>query len=188
MVGTAVADELKRAHLDSTVVDEHHRDYDRLRCVYNAVIERRPGAIVLASTTSDVQKVVSVAANSGLPLAVRCGGHSFAGLGTCDRGIVCDLSRMKAVVVDPRTGTVEVGGGALLGDVDAAGEKYGLVTPAGVVSHTGVGGLTLGGGMGYLSRRFGLTIDNLIAALGAGPRAGKPPTPVNPEVLAAGTQ
>ncbi len=164
MVGTAVADELKRAHLDSTVVDERHRDYDRLRRVYNAVIERHPGAIVLASTASDVQKVVSVAANSGLPLAVRCGGHSFAGLGTCDRGIVCDLSPMKAVVVDPRTGTVEVGGGALLGDVDAAGERYGLVTPAGVVSHTGVGGLTLGGGMGYLSRRFGLTIDNLIEA------------------------
>lgn len=164
MVGTAIADELARAHLDSTVVDENHRDYDRLRRVYNAVIERRPGAIVLASTASDVQKVVSVAANSGLPLAVRCGGHSFAGLGTCDHGIVCDLSPMKEVLVDPRAGTVGVGGGALLGDVDSAGERYGLVTPAGVVSHTGVGGLTLGGGMGYLSRRFGLTIDNLIEA------------------------
>ncbi len=164
MVGTGIADELARAHLDSTVVDENHRDYDRLRRVYNAVIERRPGAIVLASTASDVQKVVSVAANSGLPLAVRCGGHSFAGLGTCDHGIVCDLSPMNEVLVDPRAGTVEVGGGALLGAVDSAGERYGLVTPAGVVSHTGVGGLTLGGGMGYLSRRFGLTIDNLIEA------------------------
>ena len=162
--GTPVAGELARANLDGTVIDRSHRDYDRLRRVYNAIIERTPGAIVQAVTASDVQKVVSIAADSGLPLAVRCGGHSFAGLGTCDDGIVCDLSRMNAVLVDPQTRTVEVDGGALLGDVDAAGEPHGLVTPAGVVSHTGVGGLTLGGGMGYLSRRFGLTIDNLIEA------------------------
>ena len=115
-----------------------------------------------ASTQGDVQKVVSIGSNAGLPLAVRGGGHSFAGLGTCDDGIVCDLSRLNTVLVDPQTRSVDVGGGALLGDVDAAGERYGLVTPAGVVSHTGVGGLTLGGGMGYLSRRFGLTIDDLI--------------------------
>ena len=162
MAHSAIASELARAHLDGTVVDASHRDYDRLRRVYNAIFDRRPGAIVQAATTSDVQKVVAIAANSGLPLAVRCGGHSFAGFGTCDDGIVCDLSPLNAVQVDPRARTVEVGGGALLGDVDAAGERYGLVTPAGVVSHTGVGGLTLGGGMGYLSRRFGLTIDNLI--------------------------
>ena len=164
MVDSGVGARLARAHLDGTVVDASHRDYDRLRRVYNAVVERRPLAIVRAATAGDVQAVVSIAAGTGLPLAVRCGGHSFAGLGTCDDGIVCDLSLMNAVLVDPRTGTVEVGGGALLGDVDAAGERYGLVTPAGVVSHTGVGGLTLGGGMGYLSRRFGLTIDNLIEA------------------------
>ena len=164
MVVTALSGELARAHLDGTVVDASHRDYDRLRRVYNAVIERWPGAIVQAATPADVQKIVSIAADSGLPLAVRCGGHSFAGLGTCDDGIVCDLSRMNTVQVDPTTRTVEVGGGALLGDIDAAGEPYGLVTPAGVVSHTGVGGLTLGGGMGYLSRRFGLTIDDLTEA------------------------
>lgn len=151
-----------RAHLDGAFCDPAHADYDRLRGVYNAVIDRRPGAIVRAATASDVQKIVRIAADHEAPLAVRCGGHSFAGLGTCDHGIVCDLSRMNAVLVDPQARTVDVGGGALLGDVDAAGEKYGLVTPAGVVSHTGVGGLTLGGGMGYLSRRFGLTIDNLI--------------------------
>jgi FAD/FMN-containing dehydrogenase len=164
MVVTAIAGELARARLDGTVVDASHQDFDRLRRVYNAVIDRNPGAIVQAATPEDVQKVVSIAADAGLPLAVRCGGHSFAGLGTCDDGIVCDLSRMNTVLVDPQTRTVEVGGGALLGDVDAAGERYGLVTPAGVVSHTGVGGLTLGGGMGYLSRRFGLTIDDLIEA------------------------
>jgi len=160
----AVAGVLTGEQLDGIVVDASHPDYERLRRVYNAVIERRPGAIVQAATASDVQKVVRIAADTGLPLAVRCGGHSFAGLGTCDDGIVCDLSRMNDVIVDPRAKTVDVGGGALLGDVDAAGERYDLVTPAGVVSHTGVGGLTLGGGMGYLSRRFGLTIDSLIEA------------------------
>ena len=164
MVETGVAGELARARLYGTVVDPSHRDYDRLRHVYNGVIERRPAAIVRATTATDVQKVVEIARDSRLPLAVRGGGHSFAGLGTCDDGIVCDLSPMNAVVVDPVTQTVEVGGGALLGDVDAAGEPYGLVTPAGVVSHTGVAGLTLGGGMGYLSRRFGLTIDSLLEA------------------------
>jgi len=157
----SLAGHLALARLDGPVFDAAHAEYDRLRRVFNAVIERRPGAIVQAATANDVRKVVDIAASRGFPLAVRCGGHSFAGLGTCDAGIVCDLSRMNAVVVDPRTRTVEVGGGALLGDVDAAGAKYGLVTPAGVVSHTGVGGLTLGGGMGYLSRRFGLTIDSL---------------------------
>lgn len=155
---------LDRAGLDGLVVGMQHPAYDRLRRVYNAVIERRPVAIVQVATVSDVQKTIGIAAEFGLPLAIRCGGHSFAGLGTCDDGIVCDLSRMNSVDVDPRAGTVDVGGGALLGDVDAAGERFGLVTPAGVVSHTGVGGLTLGGGMGYLSRRFGLTIDNLIEA------------------------
>ena len=160
----AVADVLAGADLDGTVIGPLDADFDRLRRVYNAVVERWPGAIVQVATPSDVEKVVSIAASSGLPLAVRCGGHSFAGLGTCDDGIVCDLSRLNTVTVDPASRTVDVGGGALLGDVDAAGEPYGLVTPAGVVSHTGVGGLTLGGGMGYLSRRFGLTIDNLLDA------------------------
>jgi FAD/FMN-containing dehydrogenase len=162
MAGTSVLGDLARADFDGPVVGLEHADYDRLRRVYNDIIDRRPAAIVQVTNASDVQKAVRIAAEHGLPLAVRCGGHSFAGLGTCDTGIVCDLSRMKAIAVDPQARMVEVGGGALLGDVDAAGNKYGLVTPAGVVSHTGVGGLTLGGGMGYLSRRLGLTIDSLI--------------------------
>jgi len=164
MSGPNAVGELMRARLDGTVVDGSHPDFDRLRRVYNAVIDRRPAAIVRVATADDVAKIVTIASETRLPLAVRCGGHSFAGLGTCDDGIVCDLSLMNGVLVDPNTRTVQVGGGALLGDVDAAGEGYGLVTPAGVVSHTGVGGLTLGGGMGYLSRRFGLTIDSLIEA------------------------
>jgi FAD/FMN-containing dehydrogenase len=159
-----LADALARARLDGPVVEPGHPEYERLRRVYNDVIERRPGAVVRAASVGDVQAVVRIAADTGLPLAVRCGGHSFAGLGTCDDGIVCDLSALNVVEVDRAARTVDVGGGALLGQLDAAGEPHGLVTPAGVVSHTGVGGLTLGGGMGWLSRRFGLTIDNLLEA------------------------
>ena len=164
MVATSLTGALARAGFEGPVVEPGHRDYERLRRVYNGVVERRPGAIVQAATIADVQKAVMIAAETGLPLAIRCGGHSFAGLGTCDSGVVCDLSRLNRVVVDPRARTVEVGGGSLLGHLDAAGEPLGLVTPAGVVSHTGVGGLTLGGGMGWLSRRFGLTIDSLLEA------------------------
>jgi hypothetical protein len=154
--------DLARAQLDGALIDSSHAQYDRLRRVNNALVDRQPAAIVRAMSTSDAQKVVRIAAEHGVLLAVRCGGHSFPGLSTCDHGIVLDLSLMKGVTVDPQARTADVSGGALLGDVDAAGLRYGLVTPAGVVSHTGVGGLTLGGGMGWLSRRFGLTIDNLI--------------------------
>jgi FAD/FMN-containing dehydrogenase len=164
MAAAALADELGRAQFDGRVVDRTHPDYERLRRVYNAVIDRHPAAIVQAGTPADVQRVVGIARNAEAPLAVRCGGHSFAGLGTCDDGLVCDVSPLRDVVVDPTARTIDVGGGALLRDVDAAGAPFGLITPSGVVSHTGVGGLTLGGGMGYLSRRFGLTIDSLLEA------------------------
>jgi FAD/FMN-containing dehydrogenase len=162
MNATSALGDLARAHLDGALIDASHAQYDRLRRVNNALADRRPAAIVRAMSASDVQKVVRIAAEHGVLLAVRCGGHSFPGLSTCDRGIVLDLSLMKEVTIDPEARTADVSGGALLGDVDAAGLRYGLVTPAGVVSHTGVGGLTLGGGMGWLSRRFGLTIDNLV--------------------------
>jgi len=153
---------LAGAQLDGALVTSNHVQYDRLRRVNNGLIDRRPVAIVRAITKRDVQKVVRIAAEREALLAVRCGGHSFPGLSTCDGGIVLDLSLMKDVMVDPEARTAEVAGGALLGDVDAAGLAHGLVTPAGVVSHTGVGGLTLGGGMGWLSRRFGMTVDNLL--------------------------
>jgi FAD/FMN-containing dehydrogenase len=111
-----------------------------------------------------VSAAVRLAAERDLPLAVRCGGHSFPGYSTCEGGIVLDLSLMRAITINPIERIAEVEGGALLGDLDKAGSPYGLVTPAGVVAHTGVAGLTLGGGMGWLSRRFGLTVDSLIAA------------------------
>jgi hypothetical protein len=162
MDGATLARDPANATFDGVLVDGNHAQYDRLRRVNNGLIDRRPLAIVRATSKRDVQAVVRIAAEREALLAVRCGGHSFPGLSTCDGGIVLDLSLMKEVLVDPEARTVEVAGGALLGDGDAATLRHGLVTPAGVVSHTGVGGLTLGGGMGWLSRRFGLTIDNLL--------------------------
>jgi FAD/FMN-containing dehydrogenase len=162
MDSATLAQDLARAQFDGTLINSYHAQYDRLRRVNNGLIDRRPAAIVRATSKRDVQQVVRIAAEREALLAVRCGGHSFPGLSTCDGGIVLDLSLMKDVMVDLESRTAEVSGGALLGDVDAAGLAKGLVTPAGVVSHTGVGGLTLGGGMGWLSRRFGMTIDNLL--------------------------
>jgi len=162
MDGVILARDLASANFDGVLVGSSHVQYDRLRRVNNGLIDRRPAAIVRATSKRDVQKVVRIAAEREALLAVRCGGHSFPGLSTCDDGIVLDLSLMKDILVDPEARTAEVAGGAALGDVDAATLRYGLVTPAGVVSHTGVAGLTLGGGMGWLSRRFGLTIDNLL--------------------------
>ena len=162
MDSVTLARDLANANLDGALVDRDHVQYDRLRRVNNGLIDRRPAAIVRAASKRDVQTVVRIAAERDALLAVRCGGHSFPGLSTCEGGIVLDLSLMKEVIVDPEARTAEVAGGALLGDVDAATVRHGFVTPSGVVSHTGVGGLTLGGGMGWLSRRFGLTIDNLL--------------------------
>ncbi len=146
------------------VIGLDHPHYDRWRAVWNGIVDRRPGLILRPRNAMDVRAGVLLAAERGLPLAVRCGGHSFPGYSTCDDGVVLDLSLMKAITINPIERVAEVEGGALLGDLDKAGFPYGLVTPAGVVSHTGIAGLTLGGGMGWLSRRFGLTIDSLIAA------------------------
>jgi FAD/FMN-containing dehydrogenase len=158
-----LARDLGRVRLDRPVVDRNHAEYGKLLRVWNGMVDRKPATIVRAMNASDVVKVIQIAAEREQLLAIRCGGHSFPGLSTCDDGIVLDLSLMSDVAVDPISCTAEVAGGALLRDLDAAGSPYGLVTPAGVVSHTGVAGLTLGGGMGWLSRRFGLTIDSLLA-------------------------
>jgi hypothetical protein len=150
-------------------------DYDEVRKVYNAMIDRRPALIAQCADADDVAKVVSFARNHELLLAVRGGSHNGAGLGTCDDGVVLDLSGLKEIEVDPEARTVRVGGGCTWGEVDAATHEHGLATPSGIISTTGVGGLTLGGGMGHLSRKYGLTIDNLLAAdvvLASGERVG----------------
>jgi hypothetical protein len=138
--------------------------YDDARKVYNAMIDRRPALIAYVDDADDVATAVAFARESGLPLAIRGGGHNGAGLGTVDDGIVIDLSRLKAIDVDRGARTVRVGGGCTWGEVDRATGQFGMATPSGIISTTGVGGLTLGGGLGHLTRAFGLSIDNLLEA------------------------
>ena len=138
--------------------------YDDARAVYNAMISRRPRLIARCADVADVIASVNFAREQQLPLSIRGGGHNAAGLGVCDDGLVIDLSPIRYVRVDPEARTVQAGGGALWGDVDHAAHAFGLAIPAGIISTTGVGGLTLGGGIGHLTRQCGLTIDNLLAA------------------------
>ena len=145
------------------VVRPEDSGYDQARRVWNGMVDRRPAMIVRPDGVEDVAAAIRFGREEDLPIAVRCGGHSIPGLSTCDDGIVIDLSRMGGAEVDPAARIARVGGGALLAELDQAAQEHGLVCPVGVVSHTGVAGLTLGGGMGRLMRRFGLTIDNVLA-------------------------
>jgi hypothetical protein len=138
--------------------------YDEARKVYNAMIDRHPGLIASCADSDDVAKVVTFAGDHDLLLAVRGGAHNGAGLGTCEDGVVLDLSGLKGVEVDPDARTARVGGGCTWGEVDAATSEHGLAIPSGIISTAGVGGLTLGGGIGHLTRKYGLTIDNLLEA------------------------
>lgn len=138
--------------------------YDGARALFNAMIDKRPALIARCAGPADVAATIGFARGHGLPLAVRGGGHNGGGLGSVDEGVVCDLSLLKAISVDPALRTVKVGGGCTWGEVDAAAHEHGLAVPAGVISTTGVGGLALGGGLGHLTRGCGLTIDNLLSA------------------------
>ena len=137
--------------------------YDEARTVWNAMVDRRPAAIARCHDTAEVVAAVRYARDHDLEIAVRCGGHNIAGLAVPEGGLMIDLTPMNEVRIDPEQQVAWIQGGALLGELDRAAQEYGLATTAGNVSHTGVGGLTLGGGMGWLARQFGLACDNVIS-------------------------
>jgi hypothetical protein len=135
--------------------------YEDARVIWNGMVARTPGLIARCTDVTDVQSAIRAASEAGMPTAIRCGGHSLAGFSTCDGGLVIDLSRMRQVTVDPEARRARIAGGCLLGSIDTATQKARLVFPSGVVSHTGASGLILGGGTGWLTRRFGLSCDNV---------------------------
>jgi FAD/FMN-containing dehydrogenase len=156
--------ETLRRGLRGVVLEPGTPGYEEARPLYNAMIDRHPALIVRCRDAADVRAAVDIARAEGLELAVRGGGHNGGGLGSVDGGLVIDLSPMHGVRVDPEARTATVEGGALLADLDHATHAFGLATPTGIASTTGIGGLALGGGHGYLTRRHGLTVDNLVSA------------------------
>ena len=153
-----------RAAMRGTLLEPGDAGYDEARKVWNAAIDAHPALIARPLSADDVAKAVSYAVQHGLEIAVRGGAHGVSGKATVDNGMMIDLSGMNAVAVDPANRRARVGGGALLKDVITAAQEHGLALPVGLVGHTGVGGLTLGGGMGWLSRKHGLTLDNMVSA------------------------
>jgi FAD/FMN-containing dehydrogenase len=151
-------------HIDGEVIVPEHAGYDLARQVWNGMIDKRPAAIVRCADADDVTIAVRVAAEHGLPLAIRGGAHNVAGTAVVDDGLVIDLSPMRSVRLDAARGTVHVQGGATWGDVDGVTAPHGLATPGGVVSETGVAGLALSGGVSHQRRRDGMTVDNLVSA------------------------
>ncbi|GAC1645265.1 MAG: FAD-binding oxidoreductase [Candidatus Dormibacteraceae bacterium] len=162
-MATLTLDQL-REQVRGDVIGPENEGYDQARKVYNAMIDRRPSVVVRPVNVGDVMAAVNFARESRLDLAIRGGSHSVPGFGTCDGGVVIDLSRMRSVRVDPAKQTARAEGGATWGDFNAATHAFGLATTGGIISTTGVAGLTLGGGIGYLARGFGLSCDNLVSA------------------------
>ena len=163
MANSSVLEQLER-HVQGRVIAPEDADYDDARRVYNGMIDRRPGVIVRAASVADVVASLCIGEDAGLAIAIRGAGHNAGGLGICDDGLVIDLGGLRSVRVDARARTARVEGGCVWGEVDRATHSFGLAVPSGIVSTTGVGGLTLGGGTGHLTRRFGLTVDNLLSA------------------------
>ena len=161
---TSLAELGRRELAGLSLVGPDDPGYDEARAVHNGMIDKRPALIARCTSADDIARTIAFARTHSAPLAVRGGGHNGGGLGVVDDGVVIDLSPMDEVFVDTAADTVRVGGGATWAQVDAATNAHGRATPAGIISTTGVGGLTLGGGIGHLTRRFGLTIDNLIGA------------------------
>ena len=153
-----------KASLRGQAIEPQDQSYDEARTLYNGMIDKRPRVIARCADVADVINAVNFGRDNNLLIAIRGGGHNGPGLGSCDDGLVIDLSAMKGVRVDPGSRTVRAGAGCTQGDVDHACHAFGLAVPAGIVSTTGLAGLTLGGGTGYLTRKCGLTIDNLMEA------------------------
>jgi FAD/FMN-containing dehydrogenase len=163
MVDEAMIDQFE-AGLRGELIQPGDSDYDEARKVYNGSIDKHPGMIARCADVADVITCVNFARENDVLLAIRGGGHNGGGLAVADDALVIDLASMRGVRVDPEERTVRVEGGARWGDVDHASHAFGLAVPTGIISTTGVAGLTLGGGHGYLSRKYGLAIDNLLEA------------------------
>src|SRR5205085_5153924 len=166
VVGPLVSEvvQLLREQVRGRVITAEDEGYDEARVVHNGMFDKRPRAVLKAEQVGDVIAAVHFAREQGLDLSVRGGLHSGPGFGTNDGGLVIDMSQMRTVRVDPRNKTARADAGATWGDFNHATHAFGLATTGGIISTTGISGLTLGGGIGYLSRGFGLTIDNLISA------------------------
>ena len=155
---------LLETQIKGDVIHPGDANYEDARKIWNGIFDKRPALIVRCLNTQDIVAVVNFARDNNISLAIKGGGHNSAGTGSCDGGIMMDLSLLKKVTVDANNKSVKVQGGCLWGEVDRATQLFGLAVPSGIISHTGVGGLTLGGGFGWISRKYGLTIDNLISA------------------------